>query len=207
MRGDLPISLTRPLRWGAVLGVLVSMGTFGELLTNDPPARAGSPPASADPAACPLKPSSQSPAGEAWAFTQTGPPSSPHPGITSSYTHGRGTWSNGHGAGTICNEDSVSGHASHNLVLAVAGSARISPHITRLGHLGAGLVLNVSVSASDDQSCPAGTRGTVTLFASYYQEHRDSLQLHLAGGCSAYDYTYTGAQLHVLIADDGRQVN
>lgn len=207
MRGDLPISLTRPLRWGAVLGVLVSMGTFGELLTNDPPARASSPPASADPAACPLKPSSQSPTGEAWAFTQTGPPSSSHPGITSSYTHGRGTWSNGHGAGTICNEDSVSGHASHDLVFAVAGSARISPHITRLGHLGAGLVLKVTVSASDDQICPAGTHGTVTLFASYYQEHRDSLQLHLAGGCSAYDYTYTGSQLHVLIADDGRQVN
>jgi hypothetical protein len=47
----------------------------------------------------------------------------------------------------------------------------------------------------------------VTLFASYYQEHRDSLQLHLGGGCSTYDYTYTGSQLHVLIADDGRQVN
>jgi len=47
----------------------------------------------------------------------------------------------------------------------------------------------------------------VTLFASYYQEHHDSLQLHFTGGCSAYDYTYGGSQLHVLIAEDGRQVN
>jgi hypothetical protein len=207
MRGDLSTCLTRPLRLAAVLGVLVGLVTFGEALTDDPPARASGAPASSDPAACPLKPSSQSPTGEAWAFTQTGPPSSPHSGITSSYTHGRGTWSNGHGAGTICDEDSVSGQPSHSLVLAVVGSARITPHITRLGHLGAGLVLNVTVSASDDQTCPAGTRGTVMLFASYYQEHHDSLQLRLTGGCSAYDYTYTGAQLHVLIADDGRQVN
>jgi hypothetical protein len=214
MRGDLSISLTRPLRLAAALGALAGVGISGEALTSDPLARASSPPgpasaqsASADPATCPLKPSSQSPTGEAWAFTQTGPPSSPHPGITSSYTHGRGAWTSGHGAGTICNEDSVTGHPSHNLVLAVAGSARVSPHITRLGHLGAGLALNVTVSASDDQTCPAGTRGTVTLFASYYQEHHDSLQLHLAGTCSSYDYTYTGAQLHVLIANEGRQVN
>jgi hypothetical protein len=163
--------------------------------------------AATDPAACPLKASSQTPSGEAWAFTQTGPPSSPHPGVTSSYTHGRGTWSSGHGSGTICNEESVSGKPSENLVLAVAGSAHVSPRITRLGHLGAGLVLRVTVSASDDVSCPSGTAGTVTLFASYYQEHRDSLQLHLGGGCSAFDYTYTGPALHVLIADDGRQVN
>jgi hypothetical protein len=193
MRGNLPTTLTRPLRLAALLGALVIFASAQS--------------ASADPAACPLKPSSSSPTGEAWAFTQTGPPSSSHPGITSSYTHGRGTWTSGHGAGTICNEDSVSGQPSHNLVLAVAGSARISPHITRLGHLGVGLALSVTVSASDDQSCPAGTRGTVTLFASYYQGHHDSLQLHLAGGCSAYDHTVTGSQLHVLIADDGRQVN
>jgi hypothetical protein len=214
MRGDLDRSLTWRMRLAAVLGALACLGIFGVSLAGDVPASASGQPstgralaASADPAACPLKPSSQSPTGEAWAFTQTGPPSSAHPGITSSYTHGRGTWSNGHGAGTICNEDSVSGHPSHNLVLAVAGSARISPHITRLGHLGVGLVLNVTVSASDDQTCPAQTRGTVTLFASYYQGHHDSLQLHLAGACSAYDYTYTGSQLHVLIADNGRQVN
>jgi hypothetical protein len=207
MRGDPSIRLTRPLRLAAVLCALASVGIFGETLTSDPPARASGSPAAAYPAACPLKPSSSSPTGAAWAFSETGQPSTPHPGIASSYTHGRGTWTNGHGAGTICNQDSVSAHPAHNLVLAVAGSARISPHITRLGHLGVGLALNVTVSASDDQSCPAGTRGTVTLFASYYQGHHDSLQLRLAGACSSYDYTYTGSQLHVLIADNGRQVN
>ncbi len=199
MRGNPLTSSTRQLRRAGVLGVAIALGLFGE-------APAGGVAASADPAACPLKASSLAPAGEAWAFTQTGPPSSAHPGISSSYTHGRGKWTNGHGAGTICNEDSVSAGPSHNLVLAVAGAAHISPHTTHLGHLGVALVLHVTVSASDDQTCAAGTRGTVTLFASYYQEHRDSVQLRFSG-CDAYDYTYTGSQLHVLIADDGRQVN
>ncbi|MGO9322297.1 MAG: hypothetical protein ACLQBY_16060 [Solirubrobacteraceae bacterium] len=118
--------------------------------------------ASADPAACPLKPSSAAPPGEAWAFTDTSPPSTPHPGITSSYTHGRGAWAHGRGTGTICAADSAAGQPSHNLVLTVAGASHVYPRITRLGHL---------------------------------------------GGCSAYDATYTSSQVHVLIADDGRQVN
>jgi hypothetical protein len=221
MLGSLLITSTRPLRWAAVLGVTVALVALGEASARGPGealarsprasravgsvARATS--ASADPAACPLEASAQAPSGEAWAFTQTGPPSTPHPGVNSSYTHGRGTWADGRGTGTICNEDSTAAHASHNLVLTVAGASHISPRITRLGHLGVGLVLKVTVSASDDQTCPSGTRGTVTLFASYFQEHHDSVQLHFTGGCSAYDYTYTGSGLHVLIADDGRQVN
>ncbi len=157
-------------------------------------------------AACPLKAASTIPSGEAWAFTETGAPSSPHPGIASSYTHGRGTWANGRGTGTICNEDSASGHPSHNLVLAVAGAARVSREITRLGHLGVGLVLELAVAASDDPACTPGTKGTATLFASYFQEHHDSVALRFSGGCSAYDYTYSGSEVHVVIADDGRAV-
>jgi hypothetical protein len=161
----------------------------------------------ADPAACPLQPTSATPSGEAWAFTETSSPATPHPGIVSSYSHGRGTWGAGRGAGMICTEDGVAGQRTHNLVLAVTGAAHISPQITRLGHLGAGLVLNVKVAASDDHSCAAGERGTVTLFASYYQGHHDSFELRLSGGCDSYRYTYTGSQVHVLIADNGRQVN
>lgn len=161
----------------------------------------------ADPAACPLQPTSATPSGEAWAFTETSPPATPHPGIVSSYSHGRGSWGAGRGAGTICTEDGVAGLPAHNLVLAVTGAAHISPQITRLGHLGTGLALNVKVAASDDHTCAAGTNGTVALFASYYQGHHDSFELRLSGGCGSYRYTYTGTQVHVLIADNGRQVN
>jgi hypothetical protein len=210
MCDSLPTSSRRTVRRASVLAVVVGLGAFGGASASGLPSTRAVDPAriaSVDAATCPLKASSVSPSGDAWAFTQTGPATTPHPGITSSYTHGRGTWTNGRGSGTICTEDSVTAHPAHELVLAVAGSSYISPRITHMGRLGVGLALKVTVSASDDQTCPVGARGTVTLFASYYQEHHDSLQLRFSGGCSSYDYTYSGSQLHVLIADDGHQVN
>jgi hypothetical protein len=158
-------------------------------------------------APCPLKPSSKTPTGEAWAFTVTGTPSTPHHGISSSYAHGRGAWTSGRGRGTICRQDSGPGHTSLNLVLTVAGRASISPGVTRLGRRGVELVLRVTVSASDDERCLPGARGTVTLFASYYQGHHDSVQFRLPSGCAAYGATYLGAQVHALIARNGHQVN
>jgi hypothetical protein len=156
---------------------------------------------------CPLRPSSSIPSGEAWAFTVNGRSSPPLPGISSTYTHGRGAWTGGHGSGTICSQNSVAGHAPRDFVLKVGGGARASGGITRAGRRGAGIVLNVSVLASDDERCLPGARGIVVLFASYYQGHHDIVQLRLSGGCAAYDATYVGPQVVALIARNGRQVN
>jgi hypothetical protein len=161
----------------------------------------------ADRALCPLKTGSPSGGDVQWAFTETGPPSGTHRGISSSYTHGRGNWTGGRATGKACNADSPTKGPSRNLVLAVAGRAKLSPRVTELGLLGVGLVLPVRVSASDDPACATGTRGTATLFASYYAIHRDSLSLHFAAGCADHDHSYGGPRLHVLIARDGAQVN
>ena len=67
--------------------------------------------------------------------------------------------------------------------------------------------MNATVSASSDPSCPTGTQGTITLFASYYQGHHDSVQLHFSDSCAPYNATYLGSQLIALIAENGRQVN
>jgi hypothetical protein len=163
--------------------------------------------ASGGSAHCPLKPSSTIPSGEAWAFTTTGPPSTSSPGLISTYAHGRGTWSGGRGRGTICRQDTRSGSSRRDIVLSVVASAHVSPRITRLGRLGVGLVLSVTVSASDDTGCSPGARGTVTLFASYYEGHRDSIQFHFAAACASYDATYLGPRVYTLIARNGRQVN
>src|SRR5271163_3133297 len=106
---------------------------------------------------CPLKASSTIPQGEVWAFHETGAPSTPHPGIASSYTHGRGIWGGSHGSGTICAEDSLSNGQWHAIVLKVAGPTRLSPLVTRLGHPGLELGLSVSVAASNDPACPTHT--------------------------------------------------
>jgi hypothetical protein len=76
-----------------------------------------------------------------------------------------------------------------------------------LGLLGVELALKVRVAASDDPACAVGSSGTVTLFASYYSTHRDSLRLRFAAGCADHDHTYSGSSLHVLITRKGVQVN
>ncbi len=157
-------------------------------------------------ASCPLKAGSPSGGDVQWAFTETGPPSGKH-GVRSSYTHGRGNWTTGRATGKACSQDSLIKGPSRNLVLIVAGNAKLSPHVTELGLPGVRLALQVRITASDDRACLAGTRGTVTLFASYYAIHRDSLKLHFAAGCAAHNLTYRGSRLHVLIARHGAQVN
>jgi hypothetical protein len=157
---------------------------------------------------CPIGSGSPSGGSVQWAFTESVAPSGSHPGIASSYTHGRGNWSGGHASGTACHEDSLTGgNGSRELVLKIAGSARLSPGITRMGLRGVALELKGTVSASNDPECATGTHGTVTLFASYYSVHRDSLQLRFTGGCTDHDHTYTGSQLHVLLTRNGAQVN
>ncbi|HEX4564552.1 MAG TPA: hypothetical protein VH115_08865 [Solirubrobacteraceae bacterium] len=158
-------------------------------------------------AKCPLKPSSSLPGGEAWAFTVTGVPASAHAGISSSYAHGRGTWTHGHGAGTVCRADTPASGPPRDVVLKIGGSAHVSPGVTELGRRGVSLALSVTVSASDSQACAVGTRGSVTIFASYYQGHHDRVQLRFASACAAEDATFLGQQLHALIAREGHQVN
>ncbi len=82
---------------------------------------------------CPLKAASGEAGAVEWAFTQTGPPSGAHPGVSSSYTHGRGKWSGGRGSGTACHEDSGGGKPARDLVLAVSGAAQLSPEVVRGG--------------------------------------------------------------------------
>jgi|GEM_PF-2075335 len=184
----------------ALLGVAAGLAVFAVALPSAGAAGAGQ-------LKCPLKASSEVPPGEVWAFHETGAPSTPHPGIASFYTHGRGGWGGGHGSGTICEEDSLSTGPSHTIVLTVAGPSRVSPLVTRLGHPGVELGLSVSVSASDDPACPTHTRGAVTIFASYYEGHYDKVQLHFNGSCAAYSATFLGPHVSALIADNGRQVN
>jgi hypothetical protein len=156
---------------------------------------------------CPIKASASSSPVE-WAFTESGAPSGAHKGIGSSYTHGKGLWQGGKATGTVCHEDSLTGgKGSQNLVLAMAGGSKLSPHVTRLGLLGVELALKVKVSASDDSACAVGTSGTVTLFASYYSTHKDSLALSFGAGCADHDHRYSGSSLHVLITRKGAQVN
>lgn len=142
-----------------------------------------------------------------WEFSQIGSPTPANPSVSSSWTRGSGSWSAARASGTICSNDGGGGMTTRNLVLAVSGASKLSPQTTKLGLLGVGIVLPVSVTATNDAACPRGTAGSVTLFASYYAVHRDSIALHFAPACADHDLVFTGASVHVLIAHDGKQVN
>jgi len=163
--------------------------------------------AAAGAVSCPASASAVSAGPVQWEFSVIGAPSAGAAGVTSSWTRGRGSWSGGGAAGTICSDDSGPGLPKRDLVLRVAGASTLSPQIMRYGLEGVGIVLPVTVSASDEHTCPKGTRGSVTLFASYYSVHRDSIALRFSGGCSDHDHTFTGAIVKVLISRSGAQVN
>jgi hypothetical protein len=161
--------------------------------------------AAPDPAKCPSGVASGA-NNVQWIWSALGKPSSGDPSVTSSWTRGNGTWNNGHASGTICSQAKGGGAGTRNIVLAVGGSSKLSPNITKFGLPGVGLVLAVTVSASDDAACPDGTTGSVTLFASYHAVHKDKAVLAFVAACSTHDDTFTGSILHVEIARDGRQV-
>jgi hypothetical protein len=161
--------------------------------------------AAPDPAKCPSGVASAASTVQ-WVWSALGAPSSGDPSVTSSRTRGNGTWNNGRAHGTICSQAKGGGSATRNIVLTVGGASKLSPNITKLGLPGIGLVLPVTVSASDDSACPDGTTGSVTLFASYHAVHKDKAVLAFAAACSTHDDTFTGSILHVEIARDGHQV-
>ncbi|MDQ6606339.1 MAG: hypothetical protein M3Z06_07320 [Actinomycetota bacterium] len=159
-------------------------------------------------APCPLKPGVLPTGGDVqWAFSETGAPSDSHKGIKTSYTHGRGNWTSGKTTGQACSQDTLSKGPARNLVFSAAGKAKLTGRVTQSGLLGVRLVVPLRVSASDDGACAVGTRGTATLFASYFSVHHDTLALHFGKGCAGHNHRYGGSSLHVLITRHGAQVN
>ena len=141
-----------------------------------------------------------------WEFSVLGAPTAGAQGVTWSWTRGKGAWTSGQASGTICSEEKGS-FPRRELVLKAGGSSLLAPKTTRLGLLGVSVAVPVTVSATDDTSCPKGTRGTITLFASYYSVHRDSIVVHFAGACTDHNHTFTGTIVKVLITRNGAQVN
>ena len=140
-----------------------------------------------------------------WIFSALGAPAAPSAGTKWSWTRGQGSWSAGSATGTICGEDKGGG-SRRDVVLATSGPSTLSSHIKRLGLLGVGIVIGVRVRASDDASCAVGTRGTITLFASYYTTHVDTIAMHFAAACADHDHGFGGAIVHVEIDRGGHQV-
>ncbi len=53
----------------------------------------------------------------------------------------------------------------------------------------------VRVTSSTDPQCAVGTRGRVTLFASYNGVRSDSVQFKFPAACKAHDHVYHGTEV------------
>jgi hypothetical protein len=160
------------------------------------------------PVTCPRAASAptSAPAGAVqWIFSALGTPAAPSGGTTWSWTRGQGSWSAGSASGAICGEDK--GRGRRDVVLSASGTSTLSPQIKRLGLLGVGIVIGVRVRASDDARCAVGTKGTITLFASYYSTHVDTIAMHFGAACADHDHRFSGTIVHVEIDRGGHQVN
>jgi hypothetical protein len=132
------------------------------------------------------------PSNPAWAF---------HAGeaITSasgSYAHGHGTLSGDRAAGAICQVDRTPGSPDRQIILAVTGGTVVPQHGVAIGAaLANRMTLPVRVSSSTDRHCAVGTRGTVTLVATYNGVHNDSVQFAFPRACRDHDHRYAGPQV------------
>ena len=139
--------------------------------------------------ACPLQPGAPSGGDVQWAFSDSGRPV-------------------GNAVKAACTTDSLTkGGGVRDLVLAVSGKSKLTGRVIQGGLLGVRLVLPVKVRATDDRACTKGVTGTITLFASYYSVHRDTMQIHFDSRCTGHNRSYSGSALHVYIARHGAQVN
>lgn len=155
---------------------------------------------------CPISDGTPTGGDVQWAFTDSGLPNG-H-AIRSSYVHGRGHWTSGRATGTGCTLDFLKQTAGQrDLVLTISGKSKLTGRVTQGGLLGVRIVLPIKVRASDDPKCAKGAIGTVTLFASYYSIHKDTMKVHLGPRCTGHNFSYSGSKVHVYIARHGAQVN
>jgi hypothetical protein len=93
-------------------------------------------------------------------------------------------------SGRICED--IHGPASRITI-------KVGPHISHQSHYavmwgfpGNMIKTSLKVTASTDPACAVGTRGHITMYASYNGVRTDSMQFFLGAGCSDQDHLYHG---------------
>lgn len=116
-----------------------------------------------------------------------------------------GTYAHGHGQinlaaktvnGIICQVDRVRNAPDRQIILTVEHHLVYSSHYAQLwGVPGNIMKIDVRVQSSTDPKCPVGTKGEVTIFASYNNVHRDSVQFSFPAACRRHRHLYKGSDV------------
>jgi hypothetical protein len=117
-----------------------------------------------------------------------------------------GSFARGHGqidldantvSGILCQEDRHRGKPTRAITMTVEHHLVYHSHYaTMWGWPGNVMRIVVRVRASNDASCPAGTLGGATLFASYNGVRSDSVEFKFPAACSDHDHLYHGSQVN-----------
>jgi hypothetical protein len=119
---------------------------------------------------------------------------------TGPYT-GQPSFAKGHGqinldantvSGVMCQQD----HAG-TIIMSVAHHLLYHSHYAMMwGYEGNVMKIKLRVTRSTDPSCPVGTIGRATLFASYNGVRSDSVQFLFPTACTAQRHLYHGTQVN-----------
>ena len=129
-----------------------------------------------------------------WGF-HTGPPI----GVSGSFARGHGEIDLGANtvSGIICQEDRFPNRPTRAITMTVEHHLDYHSHYAVMwGYPGNVMKIHVLVRASNDPSCPVGTLGRATLFASYNGVRSDSVQFFFPAACRDHDHLYHGAQVN-----------
>ncbi|MFZ0215847.1 MAG: hypothetical protein WAM30_07870 [Candidatus Dormiibacterota bacterium] len=122
----------------------------------------------------------------------------PITGAAGSYTRGHGTinLTAGTTSGIICQVDRVPNAPDRQIILSVGHHlVYASHHAVMFGVMGNIMKIDVRVKSTTDPSCPAGTSGQATIFASYNNVHEDSVQFSFPAACKDHRHRYTGPEV------------
>jgi hypothetical protein len=131
---------------------------------------------------------------EAWGFHG----GLPITGATGSYTRGHGdiNLSARTTSGVICQVDRVRNAADREIILSVGRHLLYSSHTAVMfGVPGNIMKIDVRVKSTTDPTCPTGTRGQATIFASYNNVHKDSVRFSFSAACRSHRRQYTGPEV------------
>jgi len=131
---------------------------------------------------------------EAWGFHA----GQPEPASRSSYARGHGKidLSARTASGIICQVDRTPNAPERQIVLSIEQRVIYTSHTAVMfGVAGNIMKIHVRVSSSTDSKCPVGTRGEVTIFASYNNIKQDSVQFAFPYACKDHRRHYTGSSV------------
>jgi hypothetical protein len=120
-------------------------------------------------------------------------------------TGATGSYARGHGdidlaantvSGVLCQVNRVRHQPDRLIIMSVAHHLVYHSHTaTMWGVPGNVMRIDVRVRSSTDSRCAVGTRGHVTLFASYNGVRSDSVQFFFPAACKDHRHLYHGSQV------------